>query len=85
MLAITSILRLTQNSRGRHRLVTIVALDSDREVTVSWHGTEERVVSSEDPTPVTGVGTPTPTPLTEIVAVEGTITTISHVSRFYGT
>lgn len=59
---------------GGGRLVTIETLDPGHKVTVSWQGTEEQVVPSEEPTPVTGIGTPTPTPLTEIVSIEGAIT-----------
>lgn len=53
--------------------VTIDEVEPGQEITISWRRTVEREVEPDEPTPVTGVGTPSPTPVTESVSEEGVI------------
>jgi hypothetical protein len=58
---------------GGGTLVTVGDVELGEEVTIFWRRTIEQEIEAENPTPVTGVGTPTSTPITEIVVQEGTI------------
>jgi hypothetical protein len=54
-------------------LITVEDVEPGEQATVSWRRTVEEEIEPEEPTPVTGIGTPTPTPVTRAVSEEGKI------------
>jgi len=59
---------------GGGMLVTVEEVQPKQSVTVAWQRTVEREISSEEPTPVVGIGTPAPTPDIKTMTQEGLIT-----------
>jgi hypothetical protein len=59
---------------GGGMLVTVQAVQPGESVTIAWRQAVERELSSQDPEPEVGIGTPEPTPVTEIIIEEGTMT-----------
>jgi hypothetical protein len=59
---------------GGGMLVTVQEVAPGESLTIAWRRTETREVEPTQPTPVVGVGTPSPTPVQEIVTLEGMIT-----------
>jgi hypothetical protein len=58
---------------GGGMLVTVQTVEPGESITIGWQQASEHELTPAGPTPVTGVGTPEPTPVTEIVIEEGTI------------
>ncbi|WP_396612136.1 twin-arginine translocation signal domain-containing protein [Haloferax sp. S1W] len=65
--------KIDSNEPGGGRLVTVDAVDSGEEVTVSWRRTVEREITPQE-TPTAGVGEETPTPEVEVVEETGVVT-----------